>query len=74
MKEELHRLTPRDAKGRLKHKLFQRLTDDIGSPRLREHLASVVALMKASDDWDQFMRSLNRALPKWTANLKFTFE
>lgn len=74
VKAELHRLTPRDAKGRLKQKLFQRLTDDVGSPRLREHLASVVALMKAADDWDQFMRSLNRALPKWTANLKFNFE
>lgn len=74
VKHELHRLTPRDAKGRLKHKLFQRLTDEVGSPKLREHLASVVALMKASDDWDQFMRSLNRALPKWTPNLRFTFE
>jgi hypothetical protein len=74
VKEELHRLTPRDQKGRLKQKLFQRLTVDVGSPRLKEHLASVVALMKASDDWDQFMRSLNRALPKWTPNLTFKFE
>lgn len=74
VKAELHRLTPRDEKGRLKQKLFQRLTEDIGSPRLKEHLASVVALMKASDDWQQFMRSLNRALPKWDPNLKFTFE
>jgi P63C domain. len=74
VKDELHRLTPRDSKGRLRHKLFQRLTDDVGSPRLKEHLASVVALMKASDDWDQFMRSLNRALPKWDPNLKFDFD
>lgn len=74
VKDELHRLTPRDQKGRLKQKLFQRLTDDVGSPRLKEHLASVVALMKASDDWDQFIRSMNRALPKWDPNLKFNFE
>lgn len=74
VKEELHRLTPRDDKGRLKRKLFQHLTEDVGSPRLREHLASVVALMKASDDWNQFMRSLNRALPKWSENLSFRFD
>ena len=65
MRQELHRLTPRDEKGRLKHKLFQSLTADTGSPRLKEHLASLIALMRASDDWDQFMRSLNRALPKY---------
>jgi hypothetical protein len=74
VKDELHRLTPRDQKGRLKQKLFQRLTADVGSPRLKEHLASVVALMKASDDWDQFTRSLNRALPKWDPNLTLKFE
>lgn len=74
VKDELHRMTPRDDKGRLKQKLFQRLTTDVGSPRLKEHLASVIALMKASDDWQQFMKSLNRALPKWSDNLSFKFE
>jgi P63C domain len=65
IREELQRLTPRDDKGRLKHKLFQRLTEDTGHPKLREHLASVVALMKASDNWQQFMRMINRSLPKY---------
>jgi hypothetical protein len=65
VRAELHRLTPRDDKGRLKHKLFRHLTDHVGHPKLREHLASVVALMKASDDWDQFTRAINRALPKY---------
>lgn len=65
IREELQRLTPRDEKGRLEHKLFQRLTDDVGHPRLREHLASVVALMKAADNWQQFMRMINRSLPKY---------
>jgi hypothetical protein len=64
VRRELHKLTPRDEKGRLKHRLFQHLTEDTGHPKLREHLASLVALMRASDDWDQFMRGLNRALPK----------
>jgi hypothetical protein len=65
VRQELHRLTPRDEKGPLKQKLFQRLTEDVGHPKLREHLASLVALMRAADDWDTFERMLNRALPKY---------
>jgi hypothetical protein len=65
--EELKRVTPRDEKGRHKDKLFQRLTRDTGNPRLREHLASVVTLMRvASDgDWKGFMKMLDKALPKY---------
>jgi hypothetical protein len=63
--DELQRVTPRDEKGRLKNKLFQRLTDEMGHPRLKEHLAAVVALMKASPDMDFFMSVLNRALPRY---------
>lgn len=65
VRQELHRLTPRDEKGRLKHKLFQHLTEDMGHPKLKEHLASIVALMRAADDWEGFERMLNRALPKY---------
>ncbi len=38
---ELKRLTPRDEKGRRKHKYFQMLTSNVGYPKLREHLGSV---------------------------------
>jgi hypothetical protein len=62
--DELRRITPRDAKGRLKHKYFQRLTEDVGHPRLREHLASVITLMRAFNDWDSFYQAIQRALPK----------
>jgi P63C domain len=64
--DELRRITPRDNKGRLKHKYFQRLTEDVGHPRLREHLASEITLMRIFNDgeWDQFQVALNRALPK----------
>ncbi len=65
VRQELHRLTPRDEKGRLKHKLFQRLTDDVGNPKLRERLASIVALMRATDTWGDFMRMINRSLPRY---------
>ena len=69
VKDELKRQTPRDAKGRHKNKLFQRLTEDIGHPRLRELLASEIALMRIFDDgdWETFERKLNIALPVYKA-------
>jgi hypothetical protein len=65
VREELKRLTPRDAKGRHKHRLFRRLTEDVGHPRLRELLASEITLMRIFDDndWDAFETALNRAIP-----------
>jgi hypothetical protein len=68
VRDELRRLTERDEQGRFKTKLHQRLTGDVGHPRLREHLSAVVALMKASEDWAGFKRALNRALPKYDHN------
>jgi hypothetical protein len=62
--DELRRVTPRDDKGKLRHRLFQHLTEDIGHPKLREHLASVIALMKAADEWDQFMVMMDRSLKR----------
>lgn len=62
--DELKRVTPKDEKGRRKHKYHQRLTEDVGHPRLREHLVAVIALMRASPNWDSFYRLLQRAFPK----------
>lgn len=71
--DELKRLTPKDSKGRRKHRYHQRLTEDIGHPALREHLASVITLMKASSNWRNFYAMLNRALPKWDTTLPLPF-
>ena len=65
--EELKRVTPRDDKGRLKYHLHRRLTDDLGHPKLLQHLSSVTTLMKASDTWSQFKLMVDRALPKQVA-------
>ena len=62
--EELKKITPRDEKGRTKHRFFQRLTNDVGLPELHEHLIAVIALMKASPNWATFYRLLQRAKPK----------
>ncbi|MFC1877099.1 P63C domain-containing protein [Thermodesulfobacteriota bacterium] len=72
--EELKRLTPRDEKGRTKHRFFQRLTENVGHPRLREHLAAVIALMKASTKWDQFYRMIQRSLPKYMEQMPLDLE
>jgi hypothetical protein len=65
VKHKLKELIGRDERGRLRHKMFQRLTVEVGDPKLREHLASVVALMKAADTWEQFMHMLDRALKRY---------
>lgn len=67
--EELKSSTPRDSKGRHKHQLHRRLTRDIGHPKLREHIASAVSLMKISDTYGQFETFLKRAHPKYNETL-----
>lgn len=72
--EELKNVTPRTEKGNLKHKYFQRLTANVGYPKLREHLGSVTTLMKLSDDWNDFMLKLERIHPKVGDQLAFDLE
>lgn len=63
--KELKRLTPKDSKGRHKDRLFQRLTEHIGHPRLRELLASEITLMRVFDEgqWEAFMKAVNKSIP-----------
>jgi hypothetical protein len=62
--DELKRVQERGPSGTKKHKLFQRLTQNVGYPKLREHLGSVVTLMKLSENWDDFKAKLDRIHPK----------
>jgi len=62
--EELEHLEPTQDDGRRKNKLHQWFTPDFGHPKLKEHLAGVMALMRASANWGQFIRNVNRAYPK----------
>lgn len=55
--EELKALSKKDDR---KAHLHRRLTQDIGHPKLREHLASVVTIMKLSDKYPDFISKLNR--------------
>lgn len=62
--EELKKVQRRDDKGRPRDKLFQRLTANVGYPKLREHLGSVVTLMKLSRDWTDFKVKLDQIHPR----------
>lgn len=62
--EELKRVTPRLGSGRHKDKLFQRLTQNKGYPKLREHLGAVVTMMQLSDTWHDFMAKLEKLRPR----------
>jgi len=61
--EELKHKNPTNESGRRKHKHFQWLTSETGHPKLLEHLSAIVALMKVSNDWDQFKNMVDKALP-----------
>ena len=72
--EELKRTTAKGESGRPKHKLFQMLTSNVGYPTLREHLGAVVAIMKLSTDWKDFMSKLDRLHPRYGETLHLPFE
>lgn len=62
--DELRRRNPVTDRGYRRHRHHQWFTEEVGHPRLREHLHAVIALMKASATWDQFKRAIERAFPK----------
>ena len=74
--KELKRVTEKAENGRARHKLFQRLTSNIGYPKLRELLGAVVAIMKLSQDWPDFMGKLDQQYPRYgdTIHLPLLFE
>jgi hypothetical protein len=63
--KRLREKNPVVSHGRRRHKHFQWLTENIGDPKLREHLAVVTDFMKVSDTWKQFIALLDRARPKY---------
>jgi P63C domain len=61
--EELKKVTPRKPNGAHKQHLHRRLSEDVGHPKLREHLASAITLMKLSKDYGQFEIMLDQIHP-----------
>ncbi len=67
--DELRRKNPVNDSGRRRHRHFQWLTQDVGHPKLREHLARVTALMQISPDYHTFIRHLDKVAPRIGNNL-----
>ena len=62
--DELKRKNPTIAPGRRRNRHHQWLTGDIGHPKLKDHLIGVMALMRASPNWNVFKRMLERSYKK----------
>ena len=67
--EELRRVNPTSPTGGRKHRHHQWFTPEVGHPKLKEHLAAVTALMRASPNWNTFQRNLQRAFPVLNSQL-----
>lgn len=61
--DELKLRNPKLPSGHRGNKHHQWFTPDFGHPKLKEHLAAVTALMRASANWGQFTRNIQRAFP-----------
>lgn len=72
--EELKRVQRKGSTGKPRDRLFQRLTTNSGYPKLREHLGSVVTLMKMSPDWDTFKQNLDRIHPRYDETIPMNFD
>jgi len=68
--KELEMRNPKDDKGNRRGKHHQLLTDEVGHPALAQHLYAVIGFMRASSDWDSFLRMLDRAFPKKNETLQ----
>ena len=74
VRDELRSRNPSDEKGRRRHKHHQYLTENVGFPRLREHLASVTSLMKISKNWKDFLVYLEKVHPKYNTTMQLPFD
>lgn len=60
--------------GKKNARLHQVLTSDFGHPKLREHLASIVTLMKLSKNKDDFFKTVDLIHPDYNENNTFDFD
>lgn len=72
---ELRKRNPKDGNGHRKWKHHQLLTEDVGKPKLLQHLEALHALAVASQyNWARFMAFVDSAYPKQQQELSVLFE
>jgi len=69
LKEELKKKNPLTNKGYRARKHHQYLTDDIGHPKLKEHLIQIIFLMKTCSTYREFRNRLGRVKPKYNETM-----
>lgn len=72
--EELRRINPVTEKGYRRRRHHQYLTEDIGHPHLREHMTSIITLMRAASSWPGFKRLFSRVFPAQGDQLELDIE
>ena len=72
--EELRARNPKNRSGNRSKKHHQYLSGDLGHPKLKEHLAGVMALGRACGyEWNTFMRLLDKSYPKFGHTIELEF-
>jgi len=71
--ELLPELKKAASKAEKKAKLHQWLTQDIGHPKLREHLASIVSILKLSRTPEDFKANVNIVHPPFSETKTLDF-
>jgi len=59
--EKLKEQTPKSQGGNYTARFHQSLSLEVGEPHLEKHLASVITLMRVSDNWEDFIYLFNKA-------------
>lgn len=62
------------SKAEKKAKLHQFLTTDIGHPKLKEHLSSIVTLLRISKSKEDFLAHVDAAFPKFGSTAQLPFD
>lgn len=71
--EELKKSVPKLPSGKRKTNFTQKLSPDLGHPKLRERLASVTTIMSLSRDYKDFKTKLDKRHPRYDQSGAFDF-
>lgn len=71
--ELLPELKKAASKAERRTRLHQWLTSDVGHPRLREHLASIVSILKLSKTPEEFRANVNMIHPRYGDTIQMDF-
>lgn len=75
IRKELEIRNPKNENGHRSYKHHQFLTQEIGLPKLQQHLEAIHALAIISNyKWDLFMRNMDKAYPRQYQQLEIDFD